>query len=244
MTSTPIWVCAEIEYAAFGSYRVPDSSPSYALCSPVPSPAAVRLALVDAVIRHTGSVQEGRSLFELVKAAPLRLSPPPRVAVMRFFLKRLKPRGAEMRESTGTREYCHFEGPLRVWISVTDVERVVRAFKWLRRLGTTDSVITCSVGLADPELSVCMRELADFSGDESLRGRVVYTLHDLRPDSRFEHVDPWSAWAREAAKAIVKRIYILPLVRERAGQNWVIYRREPWPSATLVAPEVSHGGDG
>jgi len=240
MTSTPVWVRAEIEYAAFGSYRVPDSSPSYALCSPLPSPAALRLALVDAVIRHTGSVEEGRRLFELVKAAPLWLAPPSRIAVMRFFLKRLKPRGRETLESTGSREYCHFGGPVTVWMSVQAPEAVARAFSWLRRLGTTDSVITCLPGTGNPDLSLCMRTMAEFSDDAAVRGRPVYTLHDLRPEARFEQVDPWSASPREAAGAVEKRIYVLPLVRERAGQNWVIYRREPWPMPG-VGEEVSSG---
>ena len=112
------WVRAEVEFGSFYSYRVPNLSPSFALCSPLPSPAAIRLALVDAIIRHTGSVEEGRVLFDVVKTAKLEVQPPSRITIMKFIMKRLKSekpskgKRASVLESTGIREYCLPSGPM------------------------------------------------------------------------------------------------------------------------------------
>jgi len=63
-----MWVKAELHFASFFSYRIPGTSPSYTPASPVPSPVALRLALVDAAIQSSGSVDYGRDIFNLTQA--------------------------------------------------------------------------------------------------------------------------------------------------------------------------------
>lgn len=225
------WIRAQLEFAGFFSYRVPGSSPSYALCSPVPSPAAVRLALVDAVIRHKGSVAAGRDFFQAVREARLELEPPLRIASMRCFLKRLKPakeKGASVLESTGTREYCLMDGPLVVWVECEERQRVIEAFRWLRRLGTSDSLLTCTTGTGTPDPSLLIRQADGSTPTGDLAGRPVYALHELDPAADFDDVNPWAGNRRKSRKPFLKRFYILPLRRERAGENWVLYRRVPF----------------
>lgn len=227
------WVRAEVRFASFYSYRVPNLSPSFSLCSPVPSPAAIRLALVDAVIRHTGSVDEGKSIFELVRDAKLEVQPPQRVAVMKFFLKRLKPekpskgKRASVIPSTGIREYCLPSSPMVLWLETDEPQRITAAFRWLRRLGTTDSLAFCSVGEGVPDTTLCMKQADGLSlNTKNFAQRAVFTLHELKRDVSFPQVDPYAQGRR--GQPFDKRLYILPLVRERAGENWVIYRREPF----------------
>lgn len=227
------WVRADIEFASFYSYRIPGVSPSFAICSPLPSPAAVRLALVDAAIRHTGSVTEGKAIFDLARSVRLEIQPPVRVAVMKFFLKRLKPekpqrgRRASVLESTGVREYCLPSGPMTVWMETEEPKAIGRAFQWLRRLGTTDSLVSCKLGHGTPDLAICLRSVFDLPlKSENLAQRVVFTLHELKKDAVFEQVDPYAQGRR--GDPFEKRVFIPPLVRERVGQNWVLYRREPF----------------
>jgi hypothetical protein len=227
------WVRAEIEFASFYSYRVPDLSPSYAVCSPLPSPAAIRLALVDATIRHTGSVQAGRELFELVKTARLEVEPSEHLAVMKFFIKRLKPekptkgKRASVLESTGIREYCLPDDPIVVWLETDEADRISQAFMWLRRLGTTDSLAHCKVDQGSPDLSLCWKPANGLPLQTiNFAQRAVFTLHEIKPDAKFEQIDPFANVRR--GEPFEKRLFILPLVRERVGENWVIYRREPF----------------
>ncbi len=227
------WVRAEIKFASFYSYRVPNLSPSFSLSSPVPSPAAIRLALVDAVIRHTGKVDEGKSIFEMVRSARLEVQPPERVAVMKFFLKRLKPekptkgKQASVIPSTGIREYCLPSGPMVLWLETDERQRIDEAFCWLRRLGTTDSLVYCSVGNGTPDTAVCAKRAGSLSlKTQNFMQRAVFTLNELKTDATFAQVDPYAEGRR--GQPFDKQLYVLPLVREQTGDNWVIYRREPF----------------
>jgi hypothetical protein len=227
------WVRAEVKFASFYSYRVPNLSPSFSLSSPVPSPAAIRLALVDAVIRHTGKVDEGKRIFEVVRSARLEVQPPERVAVMKFFIKRLKPekpikgKQASVIPSTGIREYCLPSGPMVFWLETDQRERFTEAFCWLRRLGTTDSLASCTVGDGVLDTALCAKRAdALVLKTQNFMQRAVFTLNELKMDATFEQVNPYSEGRR--GQPFDRQLYVLPLVRERAGENWVIYRQEPF----------------
>jgi hypothetical protein len=56
--------------------------------------------------------------------------------------------------------------------------------------------------------------------------RAVFTLNELKTDVTFAQVDPYAEGRR--GQPFDKQLYILPLVREQIGDNWVIYRREPF----------------
>lgn len=232
-----MWITAELHFALTYSYRMPDASPSFAVCSPVPSPAAIRLALVDAVIRHTGKVDEGARLFEMIRNAVVEVEPPERVAIFRVFLKRLKPEKPEkgktttVLESTGIREYCVPDGPMYVSIDVEEpaVELVQKAFCWLRRLGTTDSLLSVRLVDREPRREFCARRVKEVRLEPGvLVGRLVYTLHELKPRVKFEAVNPFSG---AGGSPFIKVQYLLPLVRDRMGENWVLYEKKPLPLA-------------
>ena len=227
------WIRAEVRFASFYSYRVPNLSPSFSLSSPTPSPAAIRLALVDAVIRHTGKVDEGKSMFEVVRSARLEIEPPERVAVMKFFLRRMKPEKptkgerASVISSTGVREYCLPSSPMVLWLETDERQRIAEAFCWLRRLGTTDSLVFCNVGNGTPDTAVCAKRADGLSlKTQNFMQRAVFTLNELKADATFAQVDPYAEGGR--GQPFDKQLYVLPLVREQTGDNWMIYRREPF----------------
>jgi hypothetical protein len=85
------WLRADYEFPSTFSYRMPDVSAQFAIGSPIPSPAAVKLALVDTAIRWSGDVNKGRRIFDTIKTARVCVVPPARVVRFRAFIKRLKP---------------------------------------------------------------------------------------------------------------------------------------------------------
>ena len=224
------WIRALIQFASLYSYRIPNTSPSFAPASPVPSPSAVRLALVDAAIQTSGSVQDGRAVFELVKTAPLLLIPPRKVCVLRVFTKRLKPgKSDELVESTGMREYCHPEGELEAYLQVeTEIEHVVQLFRSLRRLGTSDSLAQCEARVGEnPDPSLVCRRLADVPMDLSNFDRhMVVSLHDLPDNMGFEAITPYVPSQRGFQYR--QDFWVLPLVQKERGENWRIYERVPF----------------
>ncbi|MCL6451017.1 MAG: hypothetical protein K6T75_06995 [Acetobacteraceae bacterium] len=229
-----VWVRAELHFPALFSYRVPNTSPSFALASPVPGPLTLKLALVDAAIRYSGSVAVGERLFLSLRGAAVEVEPPERLAVLRFFIRRLKPgKGkAAMQRSVGGREYCHLGGPVTAWVRAPDAavaEAVALAFRRLGRLGTTDSLASCrgvSLGQAPP-LNTVWRPLSAVDPTAwNLRARYVVRLTDLKPTATFDQVNPYGGG--RAGAALEERLYILPLVQEDRRENWALYRRVPF----------------
>lgn len=227
-----VWLKAEIEFPSFCSYRQTNASPSYAIGSPFPSPAAVKLTLVDTAIRFSGSVSEGRRIFDLVKGMEVLMQPPEKVIRVRAFIKRLKPgKQGGLEISTGVRDYFRLEGTFTLYLCMQ--EEAATKVEWLlyrlRRLGTSDSLCWCQkVEPIEPDKRLCLTRLdtQPLTAALLLR-RIVVTLADLTSDARFEHFDPFSRGAR--GKALEEHAFLAPLVMESYGENWAIYRREPLP---------------
>lgn len=198
-----VWLRAEIEFGTTFSYRQPDASAQFAIGSPVPSPATIKLALVDTAIRWKGDVDYGRQVFEWLKTCPIYPVPPKRVVRFRVFLKRLKPphhsagAGDHTVESTGIRDYFLLEGPLTVFLYVPQSKS--DEAKWLlrrlRKLGTSDSLCWCTeVSEGDPDegwKKLFPRNLGEVSLEER-QGWWVVRLSDLTDRSEFDHFNPYS----------------------------------------------------
>lgn len=226
------WIRAQMFFASLYSYRVPNTSPSFAPAAPVPSPSAVRLALVDAAIQRNGSVAEGRDVFDLVKAASLRLVPPERVCVVRAFTKRLKKgkrKDGALVESTGIREYCHPDGPLEIYLQPErETERIAQLFGILRRLGTTDSLAYCraEIGSEPPEELACRLTAGLPVERDNFARRVVVPLLELPNDATFDDVNPYATSRRRFKYR--QEFWTLPLVQRQRGGNWILYERVPF----------------
>ena len=57
--------------------------------------------------------------------------------------------------------------------------------------------------------------------------RAVITLHELVFEATFNQINPFQG-EKTRANPFHKRLYMLPLVIEKAGGNWVRYRRKPF----------------
>jgi|Deesub1362A_J573_1020465.scaffolds.fasta_scaffold02794_2 CRISPR/Cas system-associated protein Cas5 (RAMP superfamily) len=230
------WIWAELDFASLYSYRMPNLSPSYALASPVPSPAALRLALVDAAIKSSGKVSYGEEIFEVIKSAKLEIEPPEKVSVIKSFIRRLKPEKqqkgkiAGLLESTGIREYCHFFGPMRVYLEISErEEEITRLFTLLRRLGTTDSIVMCRATVQEeaPQSDLICKEAINLELEAlNFAKRPVFTLNEIKPDAKFSQVNPYGREKR--GNPYVQKIFVLPLIEERRGENWVLYKKHPF----------------
>ncbi len=227
------WIWAELDFASLYSYRMPNLSPGYALTSPLPSPAALRLALVDAAIRSTGKVSYGEEIFEIIKSAPLEMEPPESLTVLKFFIKRLKPSKPPktgFEESFGVREYCHFLGPLKFYLKISDREvEIANLFRLLRRLGTTDTIARGEAKIEDKEpmlIFTCKETTALKPEISNLAKRPVSTLNEIKPDAEFSQVNPYAKGKR--GNPCIQKIFVLPLTEDRRGENWVLYRKYPF----------------
>lgn len=228
-----IWLKAEFEFPSTFSYRQPDASAQFAIGSPIPSPAAVKLALVDTAIRWSGSVEVGRQVFEWIKICQVHCVPPERVVRFRVFLKRLKPREGELRESTGIRDYFLLNGRLTVFLQVPEDKHddTLQLLCKVRKLGTSDSICWCCeakvIAESDFPQRLIPRRLNELPEDllrqALLQGFIVVHLSDLTDQSSFDEFNPFGNDSQRAHLA--KSSYLLPLKLERYGETWAILKR-------------------
>jgi len=223
------WLRADYEFPSTFSYRMPDVSAQFAIGSPVPSPAAVKLALVDTAIRWSGDVNEGRRVFDLIKTAKVCIVPPSRMVRFRAFIKRLKPPhssagpGAPTVESTGVRDYFLLDGYLSVFIEVpqSDADYIAWLLQRIRRFGTSDSICWCvTVCFEAPDQSLCPRRFVNLSRGQ---GGLIVRLSDLTQRSQFDGFNPFGGNVRQAR--LKKDVYVLPFRILKSGENWAILER-------------------
>jgi len=233
MTQLPggssVWLRADYEFPSTFSYRMPDASAQFAIGLPIPSPATVKLALVDTAIRWSGDINEGRRIFEIIKTAKVCVIPPSRIVRFRALIRRLKPPhsskgpGAPTVESVGVRDYFLLDEPLSVFVEVP--QSIAGEIAWLlqrvRRFGTSDSICWCKeVREEAPDISRCPQR---FGGLSHAQEGLVVRLSDLTQASQFEGFNPFGGNVREAK--LEKEVYVLPLRVLRSGETWEILER-------------------
>lgn len=104
-----IWIRGDFEFGTTFSYRLPGASSQFAVGTPIPSPAAVKLALVAAAIHEDGEVAYGERVFSSVRDCLVYFGLPEHLTRFRACIKRLKPsKEGEFLESTGSRDYFLF----------------------------------------------------------------------------------------------------------------------------------------
>jgi hypothetical protein len=113
------WLIAEYHPVTLFSLRLGEATSTGAKTLLVPTPFAIRTALLDAAIRTQG-VATGPTAFEAIKGLRLAMRPSERVVVTSLFAKVLKPQRSDkpgrkkgaMQPTIAFREYAHLEGGL------------------------------------------------------------------------------------------------------------------------------------
>jgi hypothetical protein len=223
-----IWVGAEYRFASTFSYRIPYFSSSYAACSPVPGPATVKLALVSSIISRRGDVEEGQHLFESIKMSRVALEMPRAIAIFKSFMKRLKQKrgGRGFERTFGVREYALFDGPLGICVEVReDVrERLLEALRWIRSLGTSDSICSCVDARArEPKWARCP-SLYQGTVLQSKKEGVIFMLTDLAEGASFEKINPFSGAKMNPKEDLVLKPYLFPMRIEKKESNLTLYQ--------------------
>lgn len=122
-----MWFIAEYRPAALFSFRSGMTTSSGAKTLFLPTPFAIRTALLDAAIRTNG-LPTGPVAFDWIKELSIAVRPPERVVVTNLFTKILKPtrkgKSEEAMDRTiAFREYAYLEGTVALAFGIPE-ERV------------------------------------------------------------------------------------------------------------------------
>lgn len=111
-----MWLIAEYQPATLFSFRSGMATSSGAKTLFLPTPFAIRTALLDAAVRTNG-MAAGPAAFDWIKELSIAVRPPERVVVTNLFAKILKPTRKEeaeeaMDRTIAFREYAQLEGTM------------------------------------------------------------------------------------------------------------------------------------
>lgn len=112
-----MWLIAEYRPVTLFSLKVGEATSTGAKTVLLPTPFAIRTALLDAAIRTRGK-SFGPQAFQLIKGLRLAVRPPERAVVTNLFTKVLKPQRADarrdeaMQRTISFREYTFLQGDM------------------------------------------------------------------------------------------------------------------------------------
>jgi len=218
------WVKITLHFPSFFSYRIPDYSSQYALSVPLPSPSAVKLALVSTAIRTTGNVAEGERVFYTVRDADIRIAPPKQIAINSFLIKRLKKKKNKpgFENTFGVREYVFFPDDINLFVGCNDVDVLITYSRMLRYLGSGDSAVYVrGVKPAEQPPESAIKAITDeeFAKVISDGAYAVYPVKDISKKVKFEQVNPYSG---KSGRNVFERRYYLLKAKIKKGKKWKI----------------------
>ena len=119
-----MWLIAEYQSVTLFSFRSGMATSSGAKTLFLPTPFAIRTALLDAAIRTSG-LAAGSKTFDWIKGLSIAVRPPKRVVVTNLFAKILKPTRKEkpeqaMDRTIAFREYAQLEGTVALAFNVAE----------------------------------------------------------------------------------------------------------------------------
>ncbi len=141
-----MWLIAEYRPVTLFSFRSGIATSSGAKTLFLPTPFAIRTALLDAAIRTRG-LAAGREAFTWIKQLSIAVRPPEKIVVTNLFAKILKPSRKEDAEGTmdrniAFREYAQLEGTMALAFKPSDpccmdeLERLVVQINYFGKRGS------------------------------------------------------------------------------------------------------------
>lgn len=205
----------------------------------VPTPFAIRTALLDAAIRVRG-VASGPRAFAAIQALHLALLPPRRAAVTGLFTKVLKPERGEdrdqaMQRTIAFREYVHLEGTLALAFGgePAHLEEVAPLLAHITYLGKRGSFFQL---LAPPEkvetaddrppegfIPLIAWDQAGGPGRPAFPLGHVQRLDDWGPDLTFDKVNVYTSENIQVGRDRVRFDVVLPYRPVQAGRGFAVY---------------------
>lgn len=205
----------------------------------VPTPFAVRMALLDAALRVEGRAH-AQAIFDAIRPLDLALRPPERAAVSGLLVKVLKPERADSAKAKqrfflktiAFREYVHWQGPLalafggehgtlaqvRAWLPhITYLGKRGGFVQLLAPPQQVEALPQDFVPLKDTGLG--QREVATFTLG------LLQRLDEWGPSLTWERVNIYSDEKIRPGKDRVAIVVSVPYRMTRAGRGFTVYQR-------------------
>ncbi|MCR4407423.1 MAG: hypothetical protein NUW24_10960 [Anaerolineae bacterium] len=239
------WLIARYQPVGLFSLKPGEATSTGGKSLLVPTPFAIRTALLDVAIRVQGVVY-GPQAFECIKALHLALRPSKRAAVTSLFTKVLKPErdaeehGRAMQRTIAFREYVYLEGTLALALGGEPVylDQVAPLLPHLTYLGKRGSFFQL---LAPPETveTADTRPPDGFTAmvpwnqmDKACAGPITFPLghvqrlDDWGADLTYEKINVYTSEKIQVGRDRIRIDTVLPYRLVRAGRGFTLYECE------------------
>jgi hypothetical protein len=205
----------------------------------VPTPFALKMALLDAAFRLWG-VSKAEDIWSALRDMSIALCPPDEIVVTNLFTKILKPRrsaaspgspdAGPLGKSIGFREYVWSKGSWEIALRLDEQAREVNLTALLLQinyLGKRGGFIQLS---SPPErvkeLPSRFVMLNPASPPQTFDSRgLLQMLDDCSPKMTFEHADIYSGKGIKLGKERVLKHVVLPYRLVRSSKSYTFYQR-------------------
>ncbi len=231
-----MWVLAEYQQVSLFSLKSSAATGSGAKSLLVPSPFAIKMALLDAACRTLGLV-EARSVWPTIRDARCALDPPQRATVTNLFAKVLKPRRGPDHEGSADagpfqrtiafREYVHYAGSLGVGFHVPDdqghiVLALLLQVNYFGKRGSFVQLVQAPqvvASLPDTYIQVDQQQT-----QFELAG-ILQMLDDCTSSLSFDQVNTFSAERVRLGRERIVHHIVLPYRLARSSKSYTLYER-------------------
>lgn len=237
-----MWLIAEYQPVTLFSFRSGVATSSGAKTLFLPTPFAVRTALLDAALRTKGFAA-GAAAFDWIKRISMAVCPPERVVVTNLFTKVLKPTrkkepGEAMDRTIAFREYAHLEGRLAFAFAApldTDIMELSALLGQVNYFGKRGSffqlVAAPHTAKELPEGFVEMDGVYIKDGLIRARGRdplvlgIIQMMDDWGESLTFEKINIYTDKKIELVKDRVRKGVLLPYRLVKSSKGFSYYER-------------------
>ncbi len=236
-----MWLIAEYRPVTFFSLRYGLATSSGAKTLFLPTPFAIRTALLDAAIRVYG-LGSGSGAFEWIKKLTIAVRPPEKVVVTNLFAKILKPSRKESAEKAmdrtiAFREYVQLEGDIGLAFAggedrMTDLAALLAQINYFGKRGSFFQLLTV------PQQAQKLPDgfhLLDgvYVRENQVKGwvpenyplGVIQMMDDWGESLTFEKVNVFSDEKISMGKDRVRKGVILPYRLVRSSKGFSYYER-------------------
>lgn len=232
-----MWLIAEYQPTALFSLKPAWATSSGGKSLLIPTPYAVKMALLDAACRTAG-VAVAKEAWPWLRDLTVALRPPKRVVVTNLFTRILKPRRTPAKPGTqhagplgktiGFREYVYFDEPLGIALgqTLTDLACLEGWLLQINYLGKRGGFVQ----LLDPPTPAEMLppEFIVVDGDPTRSfpaNGIIQQLDDCDPSLTFEKANIYSGKNIRLGKERVLRHIVLPYRLVRSSRSFSLYER-------------------
>lgn len=223
-----MWVTAEYEPVAVFGLRPSNTTSSGGKSLLIPTPYAIKMALLDRAI-CTGGLDYGMDCFPVLRDLHIYAHVPAAAAVTRSFQKVLRPGGKESvwTSTIAQREYVVHAGRLALAFGHDegvfmrqDLPPLLSAVNYFGRRGSFFQLTHISEAEPDADFTdLCVPSVQLSLG-------FLQRMDDMRPDATFSEVSTYHKKGLHDDGGRVSYNIILPYQLAYHGFNHTIYRRE------------------